>query len=270
MASRSEGSAADLAAARDRMVARDIENRGVQDALVLAAMRKVPREAFVSGELREFAYDDSPLPIGSGQTISQPYIVAFMIEALQLKGGERVLEIGTGSGYAAAVLSLIAGSVYSVERLKSLAEQAGASLGAQGYANVHVLQGDGTLGWPEHAPYDAIGRRSAGAGVSEAAACDRGPAGDPGGCQRGRAAIGTGGQIVRDRVCPGGYLQRPLRPSDRRAGLVGRAGGACAAFRRHAKLDHDLRANVFGVCREGKPVSTFPDHAPAFYSNAFS
>jgi protein-L-isoaspartate(D-aspartate) O-methyltransferase len=168
MASRSKRSSADLAAAHDQMITRDIEGRGVQDVLVLAAMRKVPREAFVPEELRKFAYDDSPLPIGCEQTISQPYIVAFMIEALQLKGGERVLEIGTGSGYAAAVLSQIAGAVYTVERLKPLAKQAGATLAALGYANVHVRQGDGTLGWPEHAPYDGIVVAAGGPQVPEA------------------------------------------------------------------------------------------------------
>jgi protein-L-isoaspartate(D-aspartate) O-methyltransferase len=168
MASRSKRSSVDFAAARDRMVVRDIEGRGVEDALVRTAMRKVPREAFVPKELREFAYDDSPLPIGSEQTISQPYIVAFMIEVLQLKGGERVLEIGTGSGYAAAVLAHIAGAVHTVERLKPLAEQAKKTLAVLGYANVHIRQGDGTLGWPEYAPYDGIVVAAGGPQVPEA------------------------------------------------------------------------------------------------------
>jgi protein-L-isoaspartate(D-aspartate) O-methyltransferase len=141
---------------RERMVARDIAARGVRDALVLAAMRKVPRELFLPGKLREFAYEDSPLPIAGEQTISQPYIVGFMAEALLLEGGEKVLEIGAGSGYAAAVLSEIAGDVYTVERLGALAEQAAARLADLGFANVHVLHGDGTKGWPAHAPYDAI------------------------------------------------------------------------------------------------------------------
>jgi protein-L-isoaspartate(D-aspartate) O-methyltransferase len=148
--------AVDFARAREQMVARDIEGRGVQDRLVLAAMRKVPREAFVPKELHELAYDDSPLPIGREQTISQPYMVAFMIEALQLRDGERVLEIGAGSGYAAAVLSEIASTVYTMERLTSLAAQASEALAAQGYVNVLVREGDGTRGWPEHAPYDGI------------------------------------------------------------------------------------------------------------------
>src|SRR5450755_1250143 len=141
---------------RERMVARDIAARGVRDALVLAAMRKVPRELFLPGKLREFAYEDSPLPIAGEQTISQPYIVALMAEALLLEGGEKVLEIGTGSGYAAAVLAEIAAEVYTVERIGQLAEKAAAALAEQGYDNVHVLHGDGTRGWPDHAPYDAI------------------------------------------------------------------------------------------------------------------
>lgn len=138
------------------MVERDIAARGVRDELVLDAMRQVPRELFLPQNLREFAYDDSPLPIAGEQTISQPYIVAFMAEALMLKGGEKVLEIGAGSGYAAAVLSEIAANVYTVERLGPLAEKAAATLAELGYDNVHVLHGDGTKGWPKHAPYDAI------------------------------------------------------------------------------------------------------------------
>ena len=141
---------------RAEMVERNIVARGVRDDLVLEAMRKVPRELFLPKNLREFAYEDSPLPIAGEQTISQPYIVAFMAEALMLKGGEKVLEIGAGSGYAAAVLSEIAANVYTVERLGQLADKAAATLADLGYDNVHVLHADGTRGWPEHAPYDAI------------------------------------------------------------------------------------------------------------------
>jgi len=140
----------------EEMVEHHIAGRGVRSGNVLKAMRKVPREAFLPTHLHEFAYEDSPLPIAEGQTISQPYIVALMIEALALEGGETVLEIGTGSGYAAAVLGEIARDVYSVERIGQLAEKAAAALAELGYENVHVLHGDGTRGWPEHAPYDAI------------------------------------------------------------------------------------------------------------------
>jgi len=138
------------------MVEHQIAARGVRSELVLEAMRKVPREEFLPPPLREFAYEDSPLPIAEGQTISQPYIVAFMADALLLKGGEQVLEIGTGSGYAAAVLAEIAANVYSVERIGQLAEKAAVRLTELGYDNVHVLHADGTKGWPEHASYDAI------------------------------------------------------------------------------------------------------------------
>jgi protein-L-isoaspartate(D-aspartate) O-methyltransferase len=141
---------------RKRMVARQVSARGVNDALVLEAMQTVPREKFVPRRLRSRAYADAPLPISAGQTISQPYIVAFMVEALQLKGGERVLEIGAGSGYAAAVLAEIARDVYTIERIAELADKAGATLADAGYANVHMKHGDGTLGWPDAAPFDAI------------------------------------------------------------------------------------------------------------------
>lgn len=133
-----------------------LKSRGIQDNAVLTAMAKVPREKFVGVHLLEFAYDDTPLPIEEGQTISQPYIVALMAEALQLGPDDRVLEIGTGSGYAAAILSRIAREVYTIERHQSLALQSENRLKQLKYDNVHVLCGDGTLGWPEHAPYDAI------------------------------------------------------------------------------------------------------------------
>jgi protein-L-isoaspartate(D-aspartate) O-methyltransferase len=141
---------------RERMVTTQIEARGITDPLVLEAMRAVPRERFVPAALARFAYEDRPLPIGEGQTISQPYIVAVMAQAAGLKPGARALEIGTGSGYGAAVLSRIAAEVYTVERVGALAAAARASLAKLGYANVHVLEGDGSLGWADHAPYDAI------------------------------------------------------------------------------------------------------------------
>ena len=146
----------DFSKLRREMVKHHIRARGVRSQTVLDAMGKVPREAFLPHHLHEFAYEDSALPIDAQQTISQPYMVAFMIEALALEGGERVLEIGTGSGYAAAVLAEIAGEVYSVERIGQLAEKAAVALADFGYRNVHILHGDGTRGWPEHAPYDAI------------------------------------------------------------------------------------------------------------------
>lgn len=146
----------DFQSLRKQMVERHIAARGVRDELVLDAMRKVPRELFLPDNLREFAYEDAPLPIAGEQTISQPYIVAFMAEALMLSGGEKVLEIGAGSGYAAAVLSEIAADVYTVERLGPLAEQTATLLAELGYDNVRVRHGDGTKGWAEHAPYDAI------------------------------------------------------------------------------------------------------------------
>jgi protein-L-isoaspartate(D-aspartate) O-methyltransferase len=146
----------DFETLRRLMVEHQLERRGIADPLVLEAMRKVPREAFVPPELADEAYADGPLPIGEGQTISQPYIVALMAEALELRGAERVLEIGAGSGYAAAVLAEIAAELYTVERHARLAEEAAARLTRLGYDNVHVRVGDGSLGWPEHAPFDAI------------------------------------------------------------------------------------------------------------------
>ena len=141
---------------RENMVRFQIARRGVRSKLVLDAMREVPRERFLPAVRADFAYDDTPLPIGQGQTISQPYVVAFMAEALELTGGEKVLEIGTGSGYAAAVLAEIVASVYTIERIKGLADMAASALESLGYENVHVRHADGTLGWPEEAPFDAI------------------------------------------------------------------------------------------------------------------
>jgi protein-L-isoaspartate(D-aspartate) O-methyltransferase len=146
----------DFAEARRQMVAQHIAARGVRDPRVLRAFLDVPREAFLPESLAEFAYEDSPLPIGEGQTISQPYIVALMSEALCLKPTDRVLEVGTGSGYAAAVLGRLAAEVYTVERIANLAETAARRMQRLGLGNVHVLHGDGSLGWPEHAPFDAI------------------------------------------------------------------------------------------------------------------
>jgi protein-L-isoaspartate(D-aspartate) O-methyltransferase len=139
-----------------RMVASQIEARGVADPVVLKAMRRVPRHLFVSDGQRPFAYEDCPLPIGQGQTISQPYIVACMTELLRLRPGDRVLEVGAGSGYQAAILAEIAREVVSIEIVGTLARSAADRLRALGYVNITVLHGDGYAGWPRRAPYDAI------------------------------------------------------------------------------------------------------------------
>jgi protein-L-isoaspartate(D-aspartate) O-methyltransferase len=138
------------------MVETQLVARGIHHPAVLRAMGSVPREAFVPDAEVPRAYEDSALPIAEAQTISQPYVVALMAEALEPRVSDRVLEIGTGSGYAAAVLAEVVAEVYSVERVEALARAARARLAALGYRNVHVLHGDGTVGWPEHAPYDGI------------------------------------------------------------------------------------------------------------------
>ncbi|MBW3671837.1 MAG: protein-L-isoaspartate(D-aspartate) O-methyltransferase [Acidobacteria bacterium] len=146
----------DLQRERERMVETQIAARGVRDPGVLRAMRSVPREEFVPEELRSHAYSDGPLPIGSGQTISQPFIVASMVQSLELKGDDRVLEIGVGSGYAAAVIAEIVDEVYGIERHEELATTAGERLKRLGYDNVEICHGDGTRGWEKKAPFDAI------------------------------------------------------------------------------------------------------------------
>ena len=148
--------ASDFAAQRQRMVTERLKARGISDERVLNAMNKVPREEFVPPDSRAGSYEDRPLPIGYGQTISQPYIVAFMTEQLRLKRSDRVLEIGTGSGYQAAILAELMSEVYSIEIVEPLAKNAEATLQRLGYENVHVKIGDGYKGWPEHAPFDAI------------------------------------------------------------------------------------------------------------------
>ena len=144
--------------AHDRaiMVARHLSARGIDDTLVLKAMGEVPREAFVPQTLQEFAYEDSPLPIEAGQTISQPYIVARMVELAEVRPGDRVLEVGAGSGYAASVLGRIAGKVYAIERHEDLATQARQRIERLGYDNVSIIWADGTKGLPDEAPFNAI------------------------------------------------------------------------------------------------------------------
>ena len=206
---------------RRTMVEKQLVARGIHDARVLEAFKTVPREAFVPEEMTEFAYEDSPLPIAAKQTISQPFIVALTLQALALQGGERVLEIGAGSGYAAAVMSRIAGEVFTVERIPELAEAARARLAALGYTNVHVLCGDGTLGWPEHAPFDAIAVAAGGPEVPKALLEQLAPG--------GRLVIPVGGEeteqsllrVTRERS---GKLRRESLGEVRFVPLIGAQG----------------------------------------------
>ena len=158
----------DLAAERERMIAETIVGRGLDDPALAAAFRAVPREDFIAEDDRARAYGDHPLPIGAGQTISQPYIVALTIAAARIAPGDRVLEVGAGSGYAAAVISRIAGEVVTIERHAELAEEATERLARLGFANVRVVTGDGTLGFPQAAPYDAIVAAASGSHVPPA------------------------------------------------------------------------------------------------------
>jgi protein-L-isoaspartate(D-aspartate) O-methyltransferase len=175
--------------ARERLV-RTLAARGIEDSQVLRAFGEVPRHRFLPEAFAEFAYQDIPLPIAEGQTISQPYVVAWMTEAAGVKPGQRVLEVGTGSGYAAAIASRIASQVYSVERHAPLAESARTLLEALGYRNVQVLHADGTRGWAEHAPYDAILVAAGGPSVPPA---------------------------LVEQLAPGGLLVMPVGSSDQQA-----------------------------------------------------
>ncbi|MGC1323727.1 MAG: protein-L-isoaspartate(D-aspartate) O-methyltransferase [Candidatus Udaeobacter sp.] len=148
--------AADFAAQRERMVQQQLKPRGIKDQRVLAAMAKVPREDFVPADVRPSAYEDGPLSIGYDQTISQPYVVAFMTEQLRPKRSDRVLEIGSGSGYQAAILAELVADVYTIDIVEPLAKSAEATLQRLGYNNVHIKVGDGYKGWPEEAPFDAV------------------------------------------------------------------------------------------------------------------
>ncbi|HMI40497.1 MAG TPA: protein-L-isoaspartate(D-aspartate) O-methyltransferase [Sphingomicrobium sp.] len=158
----------DFARLREHMVSRQIEARGIDDPALLAALRAVPREAFVSPDQAHDAYDDTPLPIEAGQTISQPFIVALMIEAAEIGAGDHVLEIGAGSGYAAAVIGQIARQVVAIERHHELAELATERMQRLGYNNVRIVEGDGSRGWPEEAPFDAILAAASGSHVPQA------------------------------------------------------------------------------------------------------
>ena len=194
----------DYTAQREQMVRQQIEERGIHDPVVLAAMRAVPREQFVLEPHRRFAYDDTPLPIPANQTISQPYIVAYMIAALHLRPADRVLEIGAGSGYAAAVLSHIVAAVYTVERHRGLADFARERLARLGYDNVYVRHADGTRGWPEHAPYDGIVVAAGGPAVPES---------------------------LREQLAVGGRLVMPVGRSRGRQHLVRHTRRAAADYR---------------------------------------
>jgi protein-L-isoaspartate(D-aspartate) O-methyltransferase len=184
----------DYAALRARMVEDQIADRGVRDQQVLAALREVPREVFVPAELAARAYTDAPLPVAAGQTISQPYIVALMVEALALQPGDRVLDIGTGSGYAAAVMSRIVAEVYGVERHAALVDYALERFESLAYRNIHLRRGDGSLGWPEQAPFDAIMIAAAGPRIPMAL----------------RAQLTEGGRLVMP-VGPEGGVQSLVR-----------------------------------------------------------
>ncbi len=178
---------------RAAMVKQQLKKRGITDLRVLNAFNTVPREAFVPVSLQDLAYDDRPLPIGEGQTISQPFVVAAMMQLLDLRPSDRVLEVGAGSGYAAAILAMIVAEVYALERLAPLARRAARRLERLEFANVHLAHGDGTMGWPEHAPFDGI-LVSAG-----------GPAVPP---------------VLREQLAPGGRLIMPVGPESRRQTLV--------------------------------------------------
>jgi len=196
-----------LAALRARMVTDQIERRGVSDPRVLRAMETVPRHLFVPEDLRDSAYDDSPVCIGEGQTISQPYIVAYMSEAARPGPDDRVLEVGTGSGYQTAVLSRLVGHVYTMEVRPHLAEEARARLAAIGCANVTLRVGDGSGGWPEMAPFDAILVTAAPRELPEALLPQLAPGG------RLVVPIGTGDQeLVRMTRSAGGFEREVLLP----------------------------------------------------------
>lgn len=205
-----------LAAARRRMVERQLKGRDITDPRVLAAMEKVPRHRFVRARYASAAYDDRPLPIGEGQTISQPYIVALMTQLVRPRGTERVLEVGTGSGYQAAVLAEVAREVYTIEILPALAEEARARLAALGYTTIRTRVGDGYLGWPEAAPFDAILVTAAPDHVPEplVAQLKEGgrlviPVGPEGGIQKLQVIEKLAGQVTRTTVIDVAFV--PLR-----------------------------------------------------------
>jgi protein-L-isoaspartate(D-aspartate) O-methyltransferase len=195
-----------FATEREAMVQRQIVDRGIHEPTILEAFRSVPREAFLSDEYRELAYGDHPLPIEAGQTISQPYIVALMIRAAEIKCGDQVLEIGAGSGYAAAVMSRIAGKVIAVERQPELVKVARERMERLGYDNVRIVEGDGSRGYDAESPYDAILAAASGSHVPRpliGQLADGGrivmPVGDPGGVQKlVKVTKGPGGNLITE------------------------------------------------------------------------
>lgn len=213
-----------LERARRRMLRRHLVGRGIADARVIDAMAAVPRELFAPRRWAREAYADRPLPIGMGQTISQPYMVAWMAEALELEPGDSVLEVGTGSGYSAAVLSRLCGTVHSVERHAQLADCARGLLRRLGYDGVRVRCGDGSPGWPEHAPYDAIVVAAAGPCIPGSLRHQLGPGG------RLVMPVGPGGGtqvLVRERRGESGGFSREELGSVRFVPLIGEEGWGC-------------------------------------------
>ena len=211
----------DFAELRERMVRRQIEQRGISDPAILGAFLDVPREAFVAPDHGAQAYGDHPLPIEAGQTISQPYIVALMIEAAGIKAGDKVLEVGAGSGYAAAVMSRIAAKVVAIERQAELVEVARERLRRLGYANVEIVEGDGTRGCPEEAPFDAILAAASGSHVPRPLVEQLGPGGrlvmpvgDPGLVQ----------ELVRVTKAPDGTTSEEKLGGVRFVPLIGEEG----------------------------------------------
>jgi len=198
----------DHMAEREAMVERQLKRRGIAERHILDAFMAVPREEFVSGEYAHLAYGDHPLPIEAGQTISQPYIVALMIQAAAIRASDKVLEVGAGSGYAAAVISRIAGKVIGIERQCELVSIASERMLRLGYANVHIAEGDGTRGWPKEAPFDAILAAASGSHVPKALIeqlADGGrivmPLGSPGGIQELiKVSKGSGGELNRENL----------------------------------------------------------------------
>ena len=211
----------DFAELRERMIERQIAARGLRDPRVLAAFRRVPREAFIAADFASQAYGDHPLPIAAGQTISQPYIVALMIDAAGIGANDRVLEVGAGSGYAAAVIGGIAGEVIAVERKPELASAARERMERLGFANVTIVEGDGTRGWIARAPFDAILVAAAGRGIPPALVDQLAPG--------GRLVMPIGGQawnqqLVKLTKLPDGRIEHAVLGEVRFVPLIGDEG----------------------------------------------